>query len=81
MLTKLGLVSLGIGVSLVPAWMSACVLPNVTFVNIRGVTPSVEVALLWNPINRSSALRRTVAVLQEILQRSSAVKRSSARRT
>lgn len=81
MLTKLGLVSLGIGVSLVPAWMSACVLPNVTFVNIRGAIPSVEVALLWNPANRSSALRRTVAVLEEILQRSRAARRTSALRT
>jgi DNA-binding transcriptional LysR family regulator len=76
MLTKLGLVSLGIGVSLVPAWMSACVLPNVTFVDIRGAVPSVEVALLWNPDNRSSALYRTVTLLQETLRKSKATRRS-----
>lgn len=67
MLTKLGLVSLGIGVSLVPAWMSACVLPNVTFVDIRGAVPKVEVALLWSPNNQSSTLRRTVSVIHEAL--------------
>lgn len=75
MLTKLGLVSLGMGVSLVPEWMSACGLPNVAYIGVRGVIPSVEVALLWNPTNRSPALRRTVAILQDILQRSKTPRR------
>lgn len=68
MMTKLGLVSLGLGVSLVPSWMAACSMPNVTFVRVRGNLPNVEVALLWNPHNPSPVLHRTVALIEQLLR-------------
>lgn len=63
MLAMISLVSIGSGVSIVPRWLSASGFPEVRYLSITGPTPIVELAMAWNPGNRSPVLRRALAAI------------------
>ncbi|WP_421997409.1 LysR substrate-binding domain-containing protein [Reyranella sp.] len=64
LLTVLSLVSVGAGVSVVPATLAASGFPGVTFLAIRGTRLVSEVSALWKPDNRSPGLARALAALR-----------------
>lgn len=64
LLTILGLVSMGAGVSLVPSTLTTAGFPSVAFLKIQGKAPIAEVSVLWNPDNRSPVLARALAALR-----------------
>lgn len=67
MLAMISLVSIGSGVSVVPRWLTSAGFPDVCFLDITGRVPHVQLALAWNPDNRSPVLRRALAAFQALL--------------
>ncbi|MEI8155195.1 MAG: LysR substrate-binding domain-containing protein [Hyphomicrobiales bacterium] len=63
LLTILSMVSMGAGISLVPASLASAGFPSVSFIKIRGPAPVTEVSVVWNPANRSPVLARALKVL------------------
>ncbi len=63
MLSILSLVSMGAGISLLPRSLSAARFPGVTFLNIEGKPPDIELAVVWNPENSSPTLARAIKLL------------------
>ncbi|MFT3805080.1 MAG: LysR substrate-binding domain-containing protein [Burkholderiaceae bacterium] len=66
MLAMISLVSIGAGVSIVPRWLTAAGFPDVRFLRLHA-SPTVELALAWNPDNRSPVLARALVALQGML--------------
>ncbi len=60
MLSILSLVSMGAGVSILPRSLAGACFPGVTFLNISGDSPSIEIAAVWNPANRSATLSKAL---------------------
>lgn len=56
MLSILSLVSMGAGVSFLPRSLASAGFPGVTFLDIVGKAPNIELAVLWNPKSHSPAL-------------------------
>jgi DNA-binding transcriptional LysR family regulator len=60
MLSILSLVSMGAGVSFLPRSLAGASFPGVTFLNVSGDAPSIEIAVAWNPANRSATLSKAL---------------------
>jgi DNA-binding transcriptional LysR family regulator len=64
MLTYIGLVALGAGVSIVPASMIHSGIAGVSFLKILGTHPYSEVSLVWKPDNDSPVLARVLQAIE-----------------
>lgn len=64
MLSILSLVSMGAGVSFLPRSLAAAGFPGVTFLDIAGEVPKIELAVMWNANNQSAALKNALARLR-----------------
>lgn len=64
MLSILSLVSMGAGVSFLPRSLAAAGFPGVTFLDIAGEAPTIELAVLWHPANHSPALATALKLLR-----------------
>jgi DNA-binding transcriptional LysR family regulator len=62
--SALNLVSMGLGIALVPSSFKKIVMPGVTLRNIEGSNRAVELSVLWNPKNKSPTITRIVAALR-----------------
>lgn len=62
--TFMGLIALGVGVSLVPASMAKAGVGGVSYVSIQGQAPLSEISIAWNPLNPSPLLARTLELLK-----------------
>jgi DNA-binding transcriptional LysR family regulator len=83
MLAMISLVSIGSGVSIVPRWLTGAGFPDVCFLDIAGRVPQVQLALAWNPENKSPVLQRALTAFQVLLARpkkKAPSKRASARK-
>lgn len=79
MLAMISLVSIGSGVSVVPRWLTSAGFPDVRFLEIAGRVPQVQLALAWNPLNKSAALKRALTAFQVLLASEPASKRTTKR--
>jgi DNA-binding transcriptional LysR family regulator len=60
----LGLVRMGLGVALVPSSFSAVAMPGLVLRDIEGPNRDVELSVLWNPQNETSAVARILAMFR-----------------
>ena len=66
--TVLGLVSAGVGVSVVPASVAGSERSGVVFVPLKGRPPTVQLALAWRSADDSPTLRAFLALAHSMLQ-------------
>lgn len=69
LLSIVSLISIGAGVSLVPAWLAGSKFPNTVYVRLKEDAPQVELGIAWDPENPSPVLRRTLEVLEPVFAR------------
>jgi DNA-binding transcriptional LysR family regulator len=60
-----GLVSAGIGVSIVPDTIRALAIPGVVYSKLRGVRDTMEIVVAWRRLERNQAIHRFVEVAVE----------------
>jgi DNA-binding transcriptional LysR family regulator len=68
MQTIVGLVAGGIGAALVPASVQNLRRKGVVYKTVRGLSPSVELGMVWRSDDRSAALRSFLGVIRETQQ-------------
>ncbi len=66
MQTIVSLVAAEIGIAIVPASLQHLQRTGVVYRAIRESTPEVEIALLWQPTNRSPSLERFLAIVRQV---------------
>jgi len=69
MLAMISLVSIGSGVSIVPAWLTAAGFPDVRYLEIGPRAPAVELVLAWSPRHGTPVLDRALAAIGHTLGR------------
>jgi DNA-binding transcriptional LysR family regulator len=62
----MNLVSVGVGISLVPEYMAKLNIPGVTLKRMSDVSPLTHLSVMWSPANRSPIVSRVVQQLQEL---------------
>lgn len=63
MVSFLGLVAIGAGVSVVPASMMKVAVEGATFVRLQGAAPYSELSVAWSPKNAAPVLARALTLL------------------
>lgn len=85
MLTYLGLVAIGAGISLVPASFATAGLAGVHFLELDAPAPYAEISLAWNPDHRSPTVARLLELFEgrpgDVLRKSGAGGTASPRTT
>lgn len=67
MQTIIGLVSAGMGVSLVPASLRNLARPGVRYVDLLGAVPTLETGIVWRADDSTATLRRFLEVVDAIV--------------
>jgi DNA-binding transcriptional LysR family regulator len=69
LLSIISMISVGAGVSLVPAWLTATHFPNTRFQRLKGKAPLIELGIAWNADNASPVLHETLKALKPVFER------------